>query len=134
VIRGTDGRIASVRYVLARHKAANGVGPDRERRSRRPGVNGVAKICSLEFLDCLADLVPSPWKHRHRYHGVFASNHKLRRAVPVLAIGDAGKRGKAAHDGNALGGPVAAGCCDTSEAAGSHDTSRGGWAKLLRRV
>jgi len=28
----------------------------------------------------LADLVPPPRKHRHRYHGVFAPNHKLRRA------------------------------------------------------
>jgi len=30
-----------------------------------------------EFLDRLADLVPPPRKHRHRYHGVFALNHKL---------------------------------------------------------
>ena len=33
----------------------------------------------------LADLVPPPRKHRHRYHGVFAPNHKLRRAVTALA-------------------------------------------------
>ena len=38
-----------------------------------------------EFLDRLADLVPPPRKHRHRYHGVFAPNHKLRRAVTALA-------------------------------------------------
>jgi hypothetical protein len=25
--------------------------------------------------------VPPPRKHRHRYHGVFAPNHKLRSAV-----------------------------------------------------
>jgi len=31
----------------------------------------------------LADLVPPPRKHRHRYHGVFAPNHKLRQAVTV---------------------------------------------------
>jgi len=30
------------------------------------------------ILDRLADLVPPPRKHRHRYHGVFAPNHKLR--------------------------------------------------------
>ena len=29
----------------------------------------------------LADLVPPPRKHWHRYHGVFALNHKLRPAV-----------------------------------------------------
>jgi hypothetical protein len=33
----------------------------------------------------LADLVPPPRKHRHRYHGVFAPDHKLRRAVTALA-------------------------------------------------
>ncbi|MFM9059269.1 MAG: transposase, partial [Planctomycetaceae bacterium] len=27
-----------------------------------------------EFLDRLADLVPPPRRHRHRYHGVFAPN------------------------------------------------------------
>ena len=43
-------------------------------------------------LDRLADLVPPPRKHRHRYHGVFAPNHKLRRAVTALAIGNVGKR------------------------------------------
>jgi len=35
----------------------------------------------LLMLQGLADLVPPPRKHRHRYHGVFAPNHKLRRAV-----------------------------------------------------
>jgi dihydropyrimidine dehydrogenase (NAD+) subunit PreT len=43
----------------------------------------------------LADLVPPPRKHRHRYHGVFAANHKLRRAVTALAIGNIGKGAKA---------------------------------------
>jgi hypothetical protein len=38
-------------------------------------------------LNRLADLVPPPRKHRHRYHGVFAPNHKLRRAVTALAVG-----------------------------------------------
>jgi hypothetical protein len=47
-------------------------------------------------LDRLADLVPPPRKHRHRYHGVFAPNHKLRPAVTSLAIGDVGKLSQAA--------------------------------------
>jgi hypothetical protein len=38
----------------------------------------------------LADLVPPPRKNRHRYHGVFAPNHKLRRAVTPLAVGNIG--------------------------------------------
>jgi hypothetical protein len=81
VMRGEDGRIACVRYVLPRHKAANWVGPGRGRKSTRPGANGVVELSPFDFLDRLADLVPAPRKHRHRYHGVFAPNHKLRSAV-----------------------------------------------------
>jgi hypothetical protein len=81
VIRGPDGRISRIRYVLPRHKAANWVGRGRGRKSTRPGANGVVELTPFEFLDRLADLVPPPRKHRHRYHGVFAPNHKLRRAV-----------------------------------------------------
>jgi hypothetical protein len=72
VIRGVDGRISRVRYVLPRHKAANWVGPGRGRKFTRPGANGVVELSPVEFLDRLADLVPPPRKHRHRYHGVFA--------------------------------------------------------------
>jgi len=79
------GRIAGVRYVLPRHKAATWVGPGRGRTSTRPEANGVVELTPIEFLDRLADLVPPPRKHRHRYHGVFAPNHKLRAAVTALA-------------------------------------------------
>ena len=81
VIRGEDGRATKVRYVLPRHKAANWVGPGRGRKSTRPDASGVVELSPFEFLDRLADLVPRPRKHRHRYHGVFAPNHKLRSAV-----------------------------------------------------
>jgi hypothetical protein len=37
VRRGEDGRIAGLRYVLPRHKAANWGGPGRGRKSTRPG-------------------------------------------------------------------------------------------------
>ena len=74
-----------VRYVLSRHKAANWGGLGRARKSTRPGANGVVEFTPFKFLDRLADLVPPPRKHRHRYHGVFAPNHKLRRAVTALA-------------------------------------------------
>ncbi|MBM3956382.1 MAG: hypothetical protein FJ309_17565, partial [Planctomycetes bacterium] len=100
VIRGPDGRIARIRYVLPRHKAANWVGPGRGRKSTRPGANGVVELSPFEFLDRLADLVPPPRKHRHRYHGVFAPNHKLRKAVTALAIGNVGKRSDAGHAGD----------------------------------
>jgi hypothetical protein len=81
VIRDADGRIIRIRYVLPRHKAANWVRRGRGRKSTRPGANGVVELTPFEFLDRLADLVSPPRKHRHRYHGVFAPNHKLRRAV-----------------------------------------------------
>jgi len=139
VIRGEDGRLARVRYVLPRHKAANWIGPGRGRKSTRPGANGVVELSPFEFLDRLADLVPPPRKHRHRYHGVFAPNHKLRSAVTALAIGNVGKRRDATTDGHAVGGHAAGGdttgdCCGSCDKPLSHDTSRIAWAKLMARV
>jgi len=139
VMRGEDGRIACVRYVFPRHKAANWVGPGRGRKSTRPGASGVVELSPFDFLDRLADLVPPPRKHRHRYHGVFAPNHKLRSAVTALAIGNVGKRCDAATDGHAVGGHAACGdatadCCDSCDKPPSHDTSRIAWAKLMARV
>jgi hypothetical protein len=134
VIRGADGRIARVRYVLPRHKAANWVGRGRGRTSTRPGANGVVELSTFEFLDRLADLVPPPRKHRHRYHGVFAPNHKLRSAVTALAIGNVGKRRDAATGGHAVGGHAAGDGCDSCGKPRSHDTSRIAWAKLMARV
>jgi hypothetical protein len=87
-----------------------------------------------EFLDRLADLVPPPRKHRHRYHGVFAPNHKLRKAVTALAIGNIGKRSDAASGGHGNDGRATAGCCDVNHKPRSHDTSRIAWAKLMARV
>jgi hypothetical protein len=66
VIRGPDGPITQVRYVLPRHKAAAWVGPGRGRKSTRPGANGLVELSPFEFLDRLADLVPPPRKHRQR--------------------------------------------------------------------
>jgi hypothetical protein len=134
VIRDADGRIARVRYVLPRHKAANWVDPGRGRKSTRPGANGVVELSPFEFLDRLADLVPPPRKHRHRYHGVFARNHKLRKAVTALAIGNIGKPGESTNGGHGNEGHATGGCCDADQKPRSHDTSRIAWAKLLARV
>ena len=123
VICGPDGRIARVRHLLPRYKAANWVGPGRSRKSARPGAHGVVELSPSEFLDRLADLVPPPRKHRHRYHGVFAPNHKLRRAVTALAIGNLGKRRKASAGGHGDDGHGAGGCCDTRQKPRSHDAS-----------
>jgi hypothetical protein len=134
VIRDADGRIIRIRYVPPRHKAATWVGRGRGRKSTRPGANGVVELTPFEFLDRLVDLVPPPRKHRHRYHGVFAPNHKLRRAVTALAIGNIGKRCEAAAGGHGGGGHATEGCCDTQAKPRSHDTSRIAWAKLMARV
>jgi hypothetical protein len=134
VIRGADGRIARVRYVLPRHKAANWVGRGRGRKSTRPGANGVVELSPFEFLDRLADLVPPPRKHRHRYHGVFAPNHRLRKAVTSLAIGNVGKRQEAATGGHGGDGYATEGSCAATAKPRSHDTSRIAWAKLMARV
>ena len=134
VIRDADGRIIRIRYVLPRHKAANWVGRGHGRKSTRPGANGVVELTPFEFLYRLADLIPPPRKHRHRYHGVFAPNHRLRKAVTALAIGNVSKRQEAAtgeHAGTAHAGE---GCCDANQKPRSHDTSRIAWAKLLARV
>jgi hypothetical protein len=134
VIRGGDGGIARIRYVLPRHKAANWVGPGRKRKSTQTRASGVIELAPFEFLDRLADLVSQPRKHRHRYYGVFAPNHKLRRAVTALAIGNVGKQREAATGGHAGDGHAAGGCCDANQKPRSHDTSRIAWAKLMARV
>jgi len=135
VIRDADGRIARIRYVLPRHKAANWVGPGRGRKSTRPGANGVVELTPFEFLDRLADLVPPPRKHRHRYHGVFAPNHKLRKAVTALAIGRGLARVPQEHVPVPRIREKGTGTdCSAAGASPSHDTSRIAWAKLLARV
>ncbi|MFM7135790.1 MAG: transposase [Planctomycetota bacterium] len=137
VTRDASGHASKVRYVLPRHKAAAWVGPGRGRKATRPGASGVINLTPFGFLDRLADLVPPPRRHRHRYHGVFAPNHPLRPAVTALAIGNIGKRQEAAANGHAGDGHGTGGCCDSSHATQkprSHDTSRLAWAKLMARV
>jgi hypothetical protein len=119
-----------------RGEAANWVGSGRGRKSTRPDANGVVELSPCDFLDRLADLVPPPRKHRHRYHGVFAPNHKLRPAATALAIANVGKRRDAATGGHAGDGHATAGCGDANpnHKPRSHDTSRIAWAKLMARV
>jgi hypothetical protein len=109
------------------------VGPGRKRKATAPGENGVVDLSPFEFLDRLADLVPPPRRHRHRYHGVFAPNHPLRPAVTALAIGIFGRRGDAAASPPL---PLGEGrrVADPDAQPRSHDTSRIGWAKLLAKI
>ena len=77
-----------VRSTLPRHKRGQWIGPGRNKKATAPDAQGVVTLSPHEFLDRLADLVPPPRKHRHRYHGVFAPNHPLRPAVTALAVGN----------------------------------------------
>lgn len=81
VIEGRDGKPDRVRYTLARHKRGQWIGPGRTQKPTTPDAQGVVNLSPHEFLDRLADLVPPPRKHRHRYHGVFAPHHPLRPLV-----------------------------------------------------
>ena len=113
------------------------IGCEAGRKSKPPGATGVVELTPFEYLDRLADLVPPPRKHRHRYHGVFAPNHKLRPAVTALAVGNVGKRQEAAAGGTARDEHGTGGCYDSGhehQKPRSHDTSRIAWAKLLARV
>ena len=125
-----------MRDAAPRQQAANWVGRGRGRKSTRPGANGVVELSPFEFLDRLADLVPPPRKHRHRYHGVFAPNHRLRKAITALAIGNVSKQREATTGGDGNDGHATGGCCDANpnHKPRSHDTSRIAWAKLMARV
>ena len=120
-------------YTLPRHKRGQWVGSGRNQKAPAPDAQGVVNLSPHEFLDRLADLVPPPRKHRHRYHGVFAPNHPLRSLVTALAIGNAGNTaGKATGE---LGQPAPpAGGADTETLKRSHDTSRPRAADRLGRA
>ncbi len=65
---------------------------------------------------------------------MFAPNHKLRRAVTALAIGNIGKRREAVTGGHGNDCQGTGGCCNANHKPRSHDTSRIAWAKLMARV
>ena len=107
--------------------------PRPEAPGHSPGENAVVSLAPGEFLDRLADLVPPPRRHRHRYHGVFAPNHPLRPAVTSLAIANATARaGAASPPPLPLGERRGEGAPDA--ASRSHDTSRIAWAKLMEKI
>ena len=103
-------------------------------RGRRPAASSNSRRFSSS--PRLADLIPQPRRHRHRYHGVFAPNHPLRPAVTALAVGNVGKQRDAVTGGHGGDGHGSEGCCDANHAnqkPRSHDTSRIAWAKLMAR-
>ena len=121
VIDGRDGKATQVRYTLARHKRGQWIGPGRKEKSTAPDAQGVVNLSPNDFLDRLADLVPPPRKHRHRYHGVFAPNHPLRAAVTARAIGNVALLTGGHGDGR---GEATSSPADADTKSRSHDTSR----------
>ena len=67
---------------------------------------------------------------------MFAPNHRLRKAVTALAIGNVSKQREATTGGDGNDGRATGGCCDANpnQKPRSHDTSRIAWAKLMARV
>ena len=53
-----------------------------------PAGRTALRLSALEFLHRLATILPPPRIHRHRYHGVFASNAPLRPLVKARAQED----------------------------------------------
>jgi hypothetical protein len=51
----------------------------------QPDGHTTLPLTPLALIDCLAQLLAPPRKHRHRYCGVFAPNAPLRAAVAALA-------------------------------------------------
>ena len=100
-------------------------------KSSAPDAQGFIHLSPHELLDRLADLVPPPRKHRHRYHGVFAPNHRLRSAVTAIAIGNVSAPPHPPGEDRGEGAGNAGGRLESPR---SHDTSRIAWAKLLARI
>ena len=75
--------------LCAAHESRRATGQCRRPAGARAGEQGTRPTLQARInarpVSRLADLVPPPRKHRHRYHGVFAPSHKLRRAVTTLA-------------------------------------------------
>ena len=107
----------------------------RLRECRDPNDDNMVELSPCEFIDRVADLVPPPRKHRHRCHGVFAPNHRLRKAVTSLA-----KKGTLASAARTR--PAGMQSADASRKAAATPitnpapTTRQAkaWAKLLARV
>jgi hypothetical protein len=112
VIRGSDGRITRVRYVLPRHKAATWVGQRRGRKSTRSEANGVVELSPPRVPRPARRSRPAAAETPASLPRVFAPNHKLRRAVTALTVGNIGKqRGPVAGEHEAGRQPTE-GCCE----------------------
>ena len=117
---------ASVRITLKRPRRAKLFSEPRT-------LAAVLRSAALRSRTTLRDPRPRRPDHPHPLRAA-PTNHKLRRAITALAIGNIGKRCEAAAGGHGGGSHATEGCCDANQKRRSHDTSRIAWAKLMARV
>ena len=97
-----------------------------------PAGRTALRLSALEFLDRLANILPPPRIHRHRYHGVFAPNAPLRPLVTARTEAEnAATAANPAPHQTPIPGPVKLTKPDPVTLAVS-DPSR--WAALLARI
>ncbi len=70
---------------------------------------GELVLTPLELIERIAQLVPPPYTHRHRYYGVLAPNSPLRAAVTAMAQ---------------VAAPVVVNCPVTEDANADSDVTR----------
>jgi hypothetical protein len=95
-----------------------------------PGRPHRPRLSPLEFLTALSRLIPPPWVHRHRYHGVLAPNARLRERVINLGRDDAEAPGDMASSPGSPAGNDRPREAGTAAVGGAAVRSR--WARLLQ--
>jgi hypothetical protein len=97
-----------------------------------PGGRTALRLSALEFLDRLANILPPPRIHRHRYHGAFAPNAPLRALVTARAEAEnAAAAANLAPQQTAIPGPRKPAKPDPVPLSGSCPSR---WAALLARI
>ncbi len=105
-----------------------------------PGGRTALRLSALEFLDRLANILPPPRIHRHRYHGAFAPNAPLRAFVTARAEAEnAAATANLAPQQTAIPGPRKPAKPDPVPLSGSAPSSPTSsrpsrWAALLARI
>ena len=102
-------------------------------RLRRPwphaGGTSTLLLDPLDFLRRLAALVPAPYAHMIRYHGVFANRSRDRNLLPAPPRGDEGQ-----EPSGETGAERASGLDAAAQGQAPTHRRRLAWAQLPRRV
>jgi len=98
-----------------------------------PAGRTALRLSALEFLDRLANILPPPRIHRHRYHGVFAPNAPLRPLVTARAQEDNALAAQVTGL-NALPPAAPEAQAPTPQTPGTAPSRPSRWAALLARI